>query len=84
MLVDWAGGRTVVGVTPDGAVAVSDDAGLNWTTRANVSGTPHALTATKPTKASSVDIVVVTRSTVVHSRDGGTTFSPLDPSRLRS
>lgn len=75
-VVDWAEGSTVVGVTPDGTVAVSEDAGATWATRAQTGDAPQAVDAyTRPD--GSLSVLVVTSDTVLESSDGAVTFAPL-------
>lgn len=74
-VVDWAAGETVVGVTPDGTVAVSDDNGATWTTRGDVGTAPQAVGAdTAPD--GSLRVLVVTTDELLRSNDGGSTFEP--------
>lgn len=77
MLIDWSDAATVVGITPDGTVATSDDAGLTWTNRGNAGGTPQALGAhpTGRTDPGGIDVLVVTDTTLLRSSDGGVTFA---------
>lgn len=83
-VVDWAdgtgngdaGGSTVVGVTPDGAVAVSTDAGATWTPRGNAGGPPQALGASTAPDGS-VRVLVVTGDTIQDSHDRGSSFARL-------
>ncbi len=76
-VVDWADTSTVVGVTPDGTVAVSNDSGATWTTRADIGGAPQAVGADVPADGS-LRVLVVTTTAVMNSTDGGATFAPLD------
>lgn len=71
--VAWAGG-TVVGVTPEGAVAVSDDGGSTWADAGTIGGPPEGLAAA--TGAGGVRVVAVTGGRLVESRDGGASFAP--------
>lgn len=75
-VVDWADPDTVVGVTPDGTVAVSNDSGVTWTTRAGVGSAPQAVGARAVN--GSLRVLVVTTTAVMASTDGGATFAPLD------
>lgn len=76
-VVDWADGDRVVGVTPEGSVAVSDDAGSTWTRRGTVAGAPQAVGALAATDGS-LRVLVVTGTGVLDSADGGVSFTPLD------
>jgi photosystem II stability/assembly factor-like uncharacterized protein len=78
LLVAWASGTqdTVVGVTPDGQVLISTDAGLTWSEQGRVEGTPQALSATGDSTGG-VQVQVVNDTTVLTSADGGRTFVAL-------
>lgn len=76
MLVDWAADDVAVGVMPDGRVAVSDDGGLTWDERGSAKGYPQAVGASAGESADEPDVLVVTDSGLVRSRDGGATFQP--------
>jgi photosystem II stability/assembly factor-like uncharacterized protein len=76
VLVDWAEGDTVVGVTPDGSVAVSDDAGRTWEQRGRVGATPQAIGA-HGGHGGKARVLVVTETDVLDSTDAGATFAPL-------
>lgn len=67
-LVSWPEGDTVVGIAPDGAVHVSEDAGDTWDQRGSVGDQPHALEATAE------EIFVALDGAVVVSDDGGREF----------
>ena len=81
-VVDWADAQTVVGVTPTGSVAVSEDAGATWTTRAETGTAPQAVGA-HTTVDGTLGVLVVTADTVLESSDGANTFAPLVPSPHR-
>jgi len=78
LLVAWAGGTqdTAVGVTPEGQVLISTDAGLTWDERGRVEGTPQALSANTD-GTDGLHVQVVTDTTVMTSPDGGRTFAAL-------
>ncbi len=76
-VVDWAGGLTVVGVTPEGTVAVSDDSGQTWVERGSV-GAPQAVAA-EQTAEGSLRVFVVTADAIMESVDGGASFTPWAP-----
>jgi hypothetical protein len=76
LVVGWAGGDTVTGVTPDGTVAVSTDAGATWRERGRVDGAPQALGASIA-KSGGVRVLVVTDTAVLDSADGGVSFGKL-------
>ncbi|WP_432503441.1 F510_1955 family glycosylhydrolase [Kineococcus arenarius] len=75
-LVDFAGGTTVVGVSPDGTVALSTDAGATWSTRGRVPGAPQAVGADLQPDGTA-RLLVVTDAGVHDSRDDGVSFTPL-------
>lgn len=64
---------TAFGVTPDGVVARSDDAGQTWTTVAELGQAPHAVGARR-TADGKVRLVVATAQGLTVSEDGGVTF----------
>lgn len=66
--------RTVVGVTPDGAVAVSEDTGATWEQRGTVGAPPQALAASRG-EDGALRVLAVTDELLV-SPDGGWTFAP--------
>ena len=68
LLVAWAGGKTVVGVAPDGTIAMSDDAAKTWRTTGKAEPAPQAMSASVTT--SGVEILVVTEHGVLTSKDG--------------
>lgn len=68
-----AGPRTAAGITPDGNVHISTDAGLTWTAAGKISGQVQAMTATE--SGGKLRIWVVTASGVQVSTDGGRTFT---------
>lgn len=78
LLVAWANGTqdTAVAITPDGQVLSSVDAGLSWSERGRVEGTPQALSASSD-GTGDVDVQVVNDTTVMTSTDGGRTFTPV-------
>ena len=78
-VVDWADGATVVGVTPDGAVAVSTDAGVTWQERGNAGGPPQAVGA-HALPDGTLRVLVVTDDAVLDSVDAGATLAPLGAS----
>ena len=69
-----AGAATAVGVSANGAVHISQDAGLTWTPRGRTDQ-PQAITAT--TDAQGLRIFIATTQNVVQSTDSGHTFTPL-------
>lgn len=75
-LAAWADAKTVVGVTAEGNLAISRDAGRTW--RADLATVPSgaALTASRD-KAGQLEILVVTDSGVLQSRDDGATLTNL-------
>ena len=77
-LAAWADAKTVVGVTTEGNLAISDDAGRTW--RANLATVPNggALSASRD-KAGQLEILVVTETGVLASRDDGATLTKPTP-----
>jgi hypothetical protein len=73
LVVDWAGGDTVVGLTPDGSVQVSSDAGATWRLAGTVRAAPQAVAATLNADRT-VRILVATDRRMLESTDGGATF----------
>jgi hypothetical protein len=73
--VAFADARTVVGVSPDGAVAVSADRGRTWASRGAVGGRPQALGA-HVAHDGALRVLVVTDNAVLGSTDG-VSFTPL-------
>jgi hypothetical protein len=59
------------GISPDGAVLTSTDAGQTWRQRSVVSGTPHALLVTDDT------IFVANQDGIFVSDDGGKSFTTM-------
>jgi photosystem II stability/assembly factor-like uncharacterized protein len=73
-LVDWADtAQLVAGVTPDGQIAVSTDAGATWQLRGTVDGPPQAL-GVSGQSAGSLRVLVVNGARLLDSTDGGATF----------
>jgi photosystem II stability/assembly factor-like uncharacterized protein len=64
LLVDFVDDTTAVGLTPEGQVQVSTDAGLTWAAEGRVQGEPEAVTAVRE-KDGSIRVVAVT-STGLH------------------
>lgn len=77
LLVDWAAGPTVAGVTPDGVVHVSQDSGRTWQQQGRIKGQPQALGASGG--GDELRIQVVAQGSVTESRDAGATFGALKP-----
>ena len=71
LLVAWASNDTAAGVTPDGAVAISNDGATTWRMTGATVPSPQALSASMT--SSGLEIVVVTEDEVLGSTDG-TTF----------
>ncbi|WP_299039576.1 F510_1955 family glycosylhydrolase [uncultured Pseudokineococcus sp.] len=71
-----ADATTIVGITPDGTVAVSQDTGATWTTPGAVSGPPQAVAASRQ-DGGALQVVAVTSAAVLSSTDGGASFAPL-------
>ncbi|WP_368784588.1 F510_1955 family glycosylhydrolase [Arthrobacter sp. SX1312] len=69
-------GDTATGVTPDGTVHTSADAGLTWTQRGTIQGEPAAIAADH-TGDDTHRIWVATAEGIEVSGDNGETFTPL-------
>lgn len=69
-------GTTAVGVTPDGTVHTSEDAGLSWVEQGRVEGQPAAIAAVQ-TGDNARRIWVATDKGIESSGDDGETFAPL-------
>jgi len=76
VLAAWADSKTVVGVTREGSLAVSVDAGGTWQTGTAELSSGQALSASRD-KAGALEILVVTDTTVLQSRDNGGTLTNL-------
>ncbi|GAB3272200.1 hypothetical protein GCM10027449_08570 [Sinomonas notoginsengisoli] len=75
----FADAQRAVGITPDGKVYASADAGLSWTPVGTVSGGVDALTAAAPEANSPVRVWVATEEGLRESTDGGVTFAAYTP-----
>lgn len=75
-LVSWADSKTVVGVTTEGGLAVSADAGVTWQMGAVKLSSGQAVSASRD-KAGVLEILVVTDTGVLQSRDSGATLTNL-------
>jgi len=75
-LASWADSKTVAGVTTEGGIAVSEDAGASWQIGAAKVTSAQAASASRD-KAGVLEILVVTDTGVVQSRDGGATLTDL-------
>lgn len=76
VLTAWADSKTVVGLTTDGGLAVSADAGDSWKTSPAKLASGQAISASRD-KAGALEILVVTDTAVLESRDDGATFADL-------
>jgi len=70
--------KTVVGVSTNGRLAVSEDAGRSWRTDLATAPNAQALSASRD-KAGLLEILVVTETSVRQSLDSGTTLTDLKP-----
>jgi hypothetical protein len=75
-LAAWADAKTIVGVTTKGNVAISGDAGRTWRTDLATVTSGQALSASRD-KAGQLEILVVTDTGVLQSRDDGATLTQL-------
>lgn len=78
LLFTAVAGASAAGVTPDGRIFVSPDAGTSWDERGKIEETPAALTA-HPTSHGPLEIWVATGAGVSVSTDDGQTFTPVAP-----
>jgi hypothetical protein len=76
LLTAWADSKTVVGVTPEGGLALSTDAARTWRTALGKAPGGQAVSASRD-KAGVLEILVVTDTAVLQSRDNGATFTDL-------
>ncbi len=72
--VHFPDNATAVGVAPDGAVYLSEDAGTLWRPRGTAGETPQAL-ATRKLADQEIEILVVTASGILRSIDSGKQFT---------
>ena len=75
-LTSWADSKTVVGVTTKGELAISEDAGSSWKIGAAKVSSAQAACASRD-KAGVLEILVVTDTGVLQSRDSGATLIDL-------
>ncbi|MCU1631577.1 MAG: hypothetical protein JWM61_229 [Micrococcaceae bacterium] len=73
-------GDTAIGVTPDGTIHTSADAGLTWAQRGTIEGEPAAIAAAH-TNDDTHRIWVATVEGIEVSSDNGATFQPLTSQR---
>jgi photosystem II stability/assembly factor-like uncharacterized protein len=76
MIFTTFAGDTAIGVTPDGTVHTSPDAGLTWTQQGSIQGEPAAIAAAH-TGDDTHRIWVATVEGIEVSSDNGGTFQPL-------
>jgi len=76
LLTAWADSKTVVGVTPEGGLALSTDAARTWVPAPGKAPKATAVSASRD-KAGLLEILVVTDTSVLQSRDNGATFTDL-------
>jgi hypothetical protein len=75
LLTAFADDSTVVGISPEGVVFSSSDAGESWERMGKASGQPHAMTA-EIGQGNRLLVWVHTAKGLKHSDDGGKTFAP--------
>jgi len=75
-LTAWADAKTVVGVTTKGGVVISVDAGQTWKPELAKVTSGQALCASRD-KAGVLEILIVTDTAVLQSRDDGATLTTL-------
>jgi photosystem II stability/assembly factor-like uncharacterized protein len=73
-LTAWADSKTIVGVTTQGSLAISADAGQIWKSNLATVTSGQAISASRD-KASVLEILVVTDKGVLQSRDEGATLA---------
>lgn len=73
-LTDFASAEVAAGVTPNGHVYTSDDAGLTWQTGGSIDVEPHAMAAVTGDDGQ-LQIWIATEQDIRVSTDGGQTFS---------
>ncbi|WP_035782811.1 F510_1955 family glycosylhydrolase [Arthrobacter sp. H14] len=73
-LTDFASAEQAAGVTPDGQVYTSDDAGLTWQSGGSIDVEPHAMAAVTGDEGQ-LQIWIATAQDIRVSTDGGQTFS---------
>ncbi|WP_253905770.1 F510_1955 family glycosylhydrolase [Arthrobacter sp. H5] len=78
LLLTAIAGPSAAGVSPDGRIFVSPDAGSTWEERGSIGETPAAFTA-HPTSHGPLEIWVATQAGVSVSTDDGQTFTPVAP-----
>ena len=71
MLVDWPRTDQLYGISPDGTIHHSIDAGATWEARGNLGAQPQAMTV-----SADGTIYVALEGSIVASSDGGETFTP--------
>jgi photosystem II stability/assembly factor-like uncharacterized protein len=75
-LTAWADAKTIVGVTTEGSLAISADAGRTWRANLATVSSAEALSASRD-KAGQLEILVVSGTGVLQSRDDGATLTNL-------
>jgi hypothetical protein len=75
-LAAWADAKTVVGVTTEGNLAISADAGHTWRADLATVSSGEALSASRD-KAGQLEILVASDTGVLQSRDDGATLTKL-------
>ena len=76
VLIAWGDSKTVVGLTADGGLALSADAGRSWQTNPAKLSSGQAISASRD-KAGVLEILVATEPGVLRSRDNGASFTAL-------
>lgn len=78
LLVAWADNKSAAGISPDGKVAMTSDAGKTWKTTASTLSNPMAMAFTSM-PGGGTEILAATPAGVVSSGDSGKTFAPVTP-----
>lgn len=74
-MTDFASAQEVAGISPDGSVYTSEDAGLTWHRSGTIDSEAHAM-ATTTGNDGQLQIWLATEQDILISKDGGSTFSP--------
>ncbi|WP_026821268.1 F510_1955 family glycosylhydrolase [Arthrobacter castelli] len=74
-VTDFASAQEVAGISTDGSVYTSEDAGLTWRRSGTIDTEAHAM-ATTTGNDGQLQIWIATEQDILVSKDGGSTFSP--------
>lgn len=76
MLVEWSDPSTAFGVTPEGQIEYSEDAGQTWQSAGVVDDAPQAMGVRTSAGSEAERVLVVGADTLWESSDGGQSFAP--------